>query len=86
MICPHCHKPIDGQPLPITEGQQRAWHAKLQALARILDTEKAAIRDLTLALASRKYGRTIQSSRDLLSHEAGWLLDHLDERIEHGNA
>lgn len=66
---------------PLTDGQRRALHAKLNAVAAAEGVTKVEAKRALLAAASRRFGRELVSANDLSVDEAGILLDELDERL-----
>ncbi len=85
-----------GEAEPATQGQLRAFHAKLSTLARqeIVQTEpekretidkvRRRLKDAAYERASLRLNREITTARDLSSHEISLLMDELDELIRAG--
>lgn len=64
-----------------TAGQNRAYHGKANAIARLTSRSEREVKAWALEQAATMFGRSITSSRDLNEDEMSELLDRLDEEI-----
>lgn len=71
---------------PISDGQRRALHAKANDLDRLTGQARSSAKRQAKEAASEHLGRELESTNDLSSSEASWLLDWLEERIEAAKA
>jgi excisionase family DNA binding protein len=67
---------------PISSGQLVALKAKSREYARHIGQTEAQVRETVLGWASRRFGREVESSKDLSWQEAHELLDELSSWLE----
>jgi hypothetical protein len=78
-LLPHVHQP---PARPRTLDQNRAYHGKCGAIAKLKNVDAREIKKQARARASELFGRTIESSADLSELEMDRLLDRLDDELE----